>query len=84
MTKPKLDRQVAGIVDFQLKCLVAELKGARLARGLTQQEVADACGIHQGTLSFIETGRQDPSVRVLLVLAHYFDMPVTLWTGDPQ
>lgn len=84
MTLPKIAGTRARVVDSQLKMMVATLVQARLARDLTQREVADAVGIHQGTLSFIEQGRSDPTVRVLFALADLYDMPITLWRGDDE
>lgn len=69
------------VVETQVQTIVAALKRARLARGLTQRDVAAAVGLWQGTVSFIETGQQDPSLRVLLALADLYDMPLTLWEG---
>ena len=69
----------ATVVDTQVLTICQALKRARKARGLTQRQVADALGIWQGTVSYIETGQQDPSLRVLLALADLYEMPLTLW-----
>ena len=41
----------------------ARLRSAREALGLSQQQLADKCGVGQGTLSKIERGDQDKSVH---------------------
>lgn len=70
------------VVEVQVQSITVALRRARLARGMTQREVADALGIWQGTVSYIETGQQDPSLRVLLALADLYEMPLTLWEGS--
>ena len=71
----------ATVVDTQVLTICQALKRARKARKLTQRQVADALGIWQGTVSYIETGQQDPSLRVLLAMADLYEMPLTLWEG---
>ena len=52
---------------------IAEL---RAAKGLSQQQLADAIGVSRKTISTLETGRFTPSVVIALQLAHYFAVPV--------
>ena len=52
---------------------IAEL---RAAKGLSQQQLADAIGVSRNTISTVETGRFTPSVVTALQLAQYFAVPV--------
>ena len=52
---------------------IAEL---RAARGLSQQQLADAIGVSRKTISTLETGRFTPSVVIALKLAQFFAVPV--------
>lgn len=52
---------------------IAEL---RAARGLSQQQLADAIGVSRKTISTVETSRFTPSVLIALQLARYFAIPV--------
>lgn len=51
------------------------LRSARRARGMTQQQLAEICGITQGALSDIESGRRNGSPAVMLKLAQALDVP---------
>lgn len=41
----------------------SNLRAARLAANLTQQQLADAVGVNHRTISMIETGQRDPVTR---------------------
>ena len=82
MSAARIKGDRAAWVDVQLKLIVAALRRTREAQGLSQRQVADATGIHQGTISFIESGRQDPSLRVMLALADFYNLPITLWEAS--
>ncbi len=45
------------------------LRAARQRRGLTQQQLADMAGIARQTVSAIESGLSDPSLRNAMALA---------------
>ena len=45
------------------------IRAARVVAGLTQQVVAQAVGITQGYLSYMECGRRSPSLAALKRLA---------------
>ena len=51
-----------------------QLKNARLACGLTQQEVAQALNIDKTTYSSYETGRRQPDVARLRQLARLLEV----------
>ena len=42
-----------------------DLKGARKAYGLTQQQVADMAGVSDRTVRALEQGLQNPSIKAL-------------------
>lgn len=48
------------------------LKEARLARGLTQKQVADDLLISKDSLSRYERGEQDPRLEIAMRLSKYF------------
>ncbi|HRI92492.1 MAG TPA: helix-turn-helix transcriptional regulator [Accumulibacter sp.] len=48
----------------------------RLAAGLTQVEFSERCGFYQTYLSRVETGRANPSLNALEVLANGLGMSV--------
>lgn len=47
-----------------------ELKRARIAQGLTQQQVADLMGITNSTYCGYETGKRQPDVEKIKLLAN--------------
>lgn len=49
----------------------------RLNRGLTQTEVARACGIAIGTLNRIESGRRPGNAAIAKRIADFYDARVT-------
>lgn len=49
--------------------LVADLRAARLDRGVTQRELADAAGIDQSLVSLIEADLREPSLETLVAMA---------------
>ncbi len=55
-----------GAVSEPLEILTANLKAARLARGLSQEAAADAAGMDQSQWWKIEAGQVDPSVKTLV------------------
>ena len=59
--------------EQQLYNRIAEL---RAARGLSQQQLADAIGVSRKTISTVETSRFTPSVVIALQMARYFEVPV--------
>lgn len=51
-------------------------KALREARRVTQDEVADFCGVHRNTISRYETGAySDPEPSVVKKIAEFFDVP---------
>jgi len=58
-----------------------ELKRARTARGLTQNDVAERVGTEPETISRFERGATLPSLTRLLALAEALDEPVGMLLG---
>lgn len=52
------------------------LRACRERAGLSQEQVAEAIGVHLMTVSRYERGRQDPSTRVLVALSALFDVSI--------
>lgn len=48
------------------------LKELRTSKGVSQQTVAEACGVKRETVCLIETGVNNPSVKLAKRLADYF------------
>ena len=53
----------------------AELRERRLADGRTQVELAEAAGVHNGTVSLLERGRRQPSLGVAFRLSAALGLP---------
>jgi molybdate-binding protein/DNA-binding XRE family transcriptional regulator len=53
-----------------------QLRLARQARGLSQQQLAGMAGVSRQAVSAVESGVSDPSLRVALALAHALGMTV--------
>jgi transcriptional regulator with XRE-family HTH domain len=64
---------VKGGLAKRLGTCVREL---RLAAGLTQVEFAERCGFYQTYLSRVETGRANPTLNALEVIANGLGMTV--------
>ena len=67
------------------KNLISErIKSLRIARGLTQQEVADRIGFSSGVVSQWETGTRIPRPDSLIQLAEMFNVTVSYLVGDDE
>jgi len=49
--------------------LFNQIEAARLARGLSRQQLADAVGVHYQTIGYLERGEYSPSLTLALRLA---------------
>jgi transcriptional regulator with XRE-family HTH domain len=47
----------------------ANLRRARLARGLTQEGLAEACELHRTHISLLEQAKRDPKMTTIAKLA---------------
>ncbi len=58
------------------------LRRARLARGLTQEGLAEACALHRTHISLLEQAKRDPKLTTIVKLADGLDTtPSTLMRG---
>ncbi len=53
-----------------------DVRGERLARGLSQAALGEALGVSRQTVNSIETGRYMPSLPLAIALARYFSKTV--------
>ena len=51
-----------------LQAIGRNIRAVRLARGLTQESLAEVLGIHWKTLGYIESGKRDFGASVLTML----------------
>ena len=49
------------------------LKESRMAKGLSQQQLADMVGVSRNTISSIETGQFSPTAKLALILCIALD-----------
>lgn len=62
--------------------LAAQLRRARKAKKLTQEDVAQRLGIDYSTISKWENGRSAPSMETLVQLAEMYERPVGFFLSD--
>ncbi len=53
-----------------------DVRALRTAKGLSQQELAEAMNVSRQTINSIETGRYTPSLPLAIALARYFGTTV--------
>ena len=56
--------------------LITKIHELRRARKLSQGELAEAVGIRRETLSHLENGKYNPSLKLAMDIAKYFDKTV--------
>ena len=49
-----------------------DVRELRAARGLSQQQLAQAMDVSRQTINSIETGRYDPSLPLAILMARHF------------
>lgn len=64
--------------------LAKDLAEARRAKGLSQQQLAEKCDIHQSEISDIERGRANPTFRTLQAIARGLDCRIALLARGPR
>lgn len=52
------------------------LEEIRKARGLTQEDLADALEVSRQTIGSLENGRYNPSILLAFKIARFFDMSI--------
>src|SRR6476660_9948205 len=63
---------------YALEPIVAALRTAREAKGLSQRALSAATGVPQSHISRIEAGKVNVQLSSLLTLARYLDLEVVL------
>lgn len=53
-----------------------KLEEIRKARGIKQEELADALAVSRQTIGSLENGRYNPSIILAFKIAKYFDMTI--------
>lgn len=53
-----------------------KLEELRKARGIKQEELADAMQVSRQTIGSLENGRYNPSILLAFKLAKYFEMSI--------
>jgi len=54
----------------------ANIRRARILKGLTQQELADLCGIHVARVSEAERGKHEPRLRTIRAFSLALNVPI--------
>jgi transcriptional regulator with XRE-family HTH domain len=79
---------VTGRVGYSLpetRAVVEALTSVRIARGLSQLELAELMGANQSWLCGVETGRvPDPRFSTIIRLAQVLDVTASLTIYDPR
>ncbi|WP_309103333.1 XRE family transcriptional regulator [Microbacterium sp.] len=71
-------------VEVALEAVGPRLKWLRQQRGLTLTALAEATGISKSTLSRLETGQREPSLKLLFPLAQAHRVPLDELVGAPE
>lgn len=58
------------------KIMKNKLEELRKARGIKQEELADAMQVSRQTIGSLENGRYNPSILLAFKLAKYFEMSI--------
>lgn len=67
---------------FDAKDIGGRVREARKAKGLTQQQLAEKCGLMNTSISVIECGKMLPSAPTLAVLSKALGVPMDwIWFG---
>ena len=53
-----------------------DIRERRLARGLSQAELAQALSVSRQTINSVETGKYVPSLPLALALGRFFAVPI--------
>ena len=61
---------------MDLELVGNDVRALRIAKGLSQGELADAMGVSRQTINSIEVGRYTPSLPLAVALVRYFGSTV--------
>ena len=65
-----------GNLSFGGICVKNRLEELRKARGIKQEELAEALEVSRQTIGSLENGRYNPSILLAFKIAHYFGMSI--------
>jgi DNA-binding XRE family transcriptional regulator len=63
-------------VQFLLDRFGARIKELRHGKDISQQELADRCGLHRTEISLLERGLRAPRLPTVLLLAQELEVPI--------
>ncbi len=69
------------MAEFDRRIFAERLKELRLERGLGQNVLAVALGLSNASISYWETGKQEPTVGALYKLATFFGVSADYLIG---
>jgi len=70
-------------IEF-LRGLGARLRDRRAARGLTQAQLAEQCGLHRTFIGSVERGERNLSILNLRLIARILRVPLAELFAAPQ
>ena len=62
----------------------AKLIELRKARGLSQQQLAEALGLSRSAIGMYETGKREPEIEVLQLLSDFFNADMNTLVSPPS
>lgn len=57
-----------GQFQKEVERFALNIRGLRKSKGLTQQTLAEACGLDEKQIGFLEQGRRSPNFKTILAL----------------
>ncbi len=64
--------------------MVKNLKNLRMAKGISQQKLADVLGISQQSVNKYENHNVEPDITTLILLAEFFDTSIDFLVGNTE
>ena len=63
-----------------------KLKLARIEKGLSQQELADVCGVTRQTIGLIEKGKYNPTIKLCVKISRVLNLTLNdlFWDEDKE
>ncbi|HEV3440629.1 MAG TPA: helix-turn-helix transcriptional regulator [Gemmata sp.] len=74
---------MAGRGDLPASGFGSQLRRRRDEKGWTQQELAEATGIHANTIARLERGEHEPAWPLVLALAKALGVDCTAFNAEP-
>lgn len=64
-----------------MKIFAERLKELRIEKGMSQQELAKACGFTNGAIAYWELGQREPKFGAVIILAKFFGVSLEYLAG---